>query len=275
MTAEACASAAAALDEIRHLGCPDYFDDQRFGSVVSGGEFIGRLMVRGDFEGALRLALAAPYEYDRAEQKKEKAILTAHWGDWPACKEKLPRGHARSLVDYLVHHPGDYRGTVARLRPELRGLYLSAYQSHLWNRMLAWTLRRHCRPEQLLPWHCGWARCRSSAPSTTNSKHASGRDPAAAVGPTAPRTSRSVRGGRAGRDGGGGAGIAELRVKGIRELFFSKGERPAAFVPSTVSCETADDERNAGRKKVVLRFELPRGCYATLIVKRIGHPSPG
>jgi tRNA pseudouridine13 synthase len=47
---------------------PNYFDDQRFGSVTGeGGEFIARLLVRGQFEAALRLALAAPYEYDRAE----------------------------------------------------------------------------------------------------------------------------------------------------------------------------------------------------------------
>src|SRR5262249_6680250 len=88
---------------------------------------------------------------DRREQKQEKQTLAAHWGDWARCKELLPRGHARSLVDYLRVHPGDFRGAAARLRPELRGLYLSAYQSHLWNRMLALWLRQHCRPEQLHP----------------------------------------------------------------------------------------------------------------------------
>src|SRR2546425_8917597 len=36
-----------------------------------------------------------------------------------------------------VHHPTDFKGALERLRPELRGLYLSAYQSYLWNRMLA------------------------------------------------------------------------------------------------------------------------------------------
>src|SRR5439155_6782762 len=96
------------------------------------------------------LALLEPYEYDRAEQKREKAILESHWGNWAVCKEQLPRGHARSLVDYLRTHPDDFRGAVARLRPDLRGLYLSAYQSHLWNRMLARWLQEHCASEQLL-----------------------------------------------------------------------------------------------------------------------------
>src|SRR5689334_8096334 len=142
--------ALRALDEVRADGVPNYFDDQRFGSVGPGQDFIARLLVLGRFEGALRLALAAPYEHDRAPQKEEKALLRAHWGDWAALKEKLPRGHARSLVDYLLHHPGDFRGAVARLRPELRGLYLSAYQSHLWNRMLARRVEESCRPDQVV-----------------------------------------------------------------------------------------------------------------------------
>ena len=140
------------LEEIAALGLPNYFDDQRFGSVSdTGGEFIGRLLVHGQFEEALKLALAAPYEHDRAEQKKEKRILNEHWGDWNTCKELLPRSHARSLADYLRVHPQDYRGAVARLRPELRGLYLSAYQSDLWNRILSLWLRQTVPAEALRP----------------------------------------------------------------------------------------------------------------------------
>ena len=104
---------------------------------VAGNDFVARHLVRGEFEAGLQLALAAPYEFDKAEQKREKAILRECWGNWPECKARLPRGHARSLVDYLVSHPTDFRGAVERLRPELQGLYLSAYQSYLWNGMLA------------------------------------------------------------------------------------------------------------------------------------------
>src|SRR5438445_4821896 len=130
LSPDALEKALAALAEVARTGLPNYFDDQRFGSVSGAGEaeeFVARLLVLGRFEDALRQALLAPYEFDRVEQKKEKSVLRACWGDWPACKERLPRGHARSLADYLVHHPGDFRGAVARLRPELRGLYLSAY----------------------------------------------------------------------------------------------------------------------------------------------------
>src|SRR5207244_2629999 len=113
-------------------------------------QFIAKLLVEGRFEDALKQALAAPYEFDNAEQKREKAILRQHWGDWPTCQAKLPRGDARDLISYLVPHPQDFRGAVARLRPDLRTLYMSAYQSYLWNRILAIWIRRACPPDTLI-----------------------------------------------------------------------------------------------------------------------------
>ena len=54
---------------------------------------------------------------------------------------RLPKGHGRSLIDYLVASPTGFQRRGGRLRPEFQGLYLSAYQSYLWNRMLAaWLL---------------------------------------------------------------------------------------------------------------------------------------
>src|SRR5262245_22374959 len=85
-----------ALEHVRRQGVPNYFDDQRFGSVRPDGDSVGRFLVLGQFEDALKLALAGPYEHDRAAQKKEKAILRDHWGDWKTLKAELPRGHARS-----------------------------------------------------------------------------------------------------------------------------------------------------------------------------------
>ena len=87
------------LSELAREGVPNYFDDQRFGSVSGeGGEFIARLLVQGRFEDALRLALTAPYEYDRAAAKEEKRLLREQWGDWPKLKDVLPRGCYATLI---------------------------------------------------------------------------------------------------------------------------------------------------------------------------------
>jgi tRNA pseudouridine13 synthase len=60
-----------------------------------------------------------------------------------------------------------------------------------------------------------------------------------------------------------------MQVRGVRELFFSKGERPALCQPEGLRLDTGPDDLNVGRQRLVLGFDLPRGCYATLIVKRL------
>src|SRR5262245_32695174 len=50
--------AGAVVDEaeaVRRDGVPNYFDDQRFGSVAGGQEFVAKLMVLGRHEEALKL----------------------------------------------------------------------------------------------------------------------------------------------------------------------------------------------------------------------------
>jgi tRNA pseudouridine13 synthase len=258
------------LEEVRRDRVPNYFDDQRFGSVDRQGEFVARLMVLGRYEEALRQALAAPYEYDRAAQKKEKTILRASWGRWAECKELLPKGHARSLVDYLAIHPNDFRGALARLRPDLRGMYVSAYQSHLWNRMLAWWLRQNCRPEQLIP-----VRLRlGEVPMHRDLEEAQSAALAALWLPLpGPRLSMESGDPRLAtlevvlREEG--VEREQLKLRGFREMFFSKGERAALCVPAYLHSRASADDEHPGKRKLTLGFELPRGSYATLIVKRI------
>ena len=71
-----------------------------------------------------------------------------------------------------------------------------------------------------------------------------------------------------------GLELRQMQVKGIRELFFSKGERAALCRPADLQCVDEDDEHHPGRRKLILRFELPRGSYATLLVKRLFNLTP-
>ena len=61
----------------------------------------------------------------------------------------------------------------------------------------------------------------------------------------------------------------QLKLKGSRKMFFSRGERAALCLPTGLTTQAEPDELHPGRSKLLLAFELPRGCYATLIVKRI------
>ena len=270
MSADDVRHAEAALAEVADTGLPNYFDDQRFGSVGDAHEFVAKEMVFGRFERALWLALAAPYEHDRAEAKREKETLRTLWGKWPECQAKLPKGHARSLVSYLSAHPTDFKGAVARLRPELQGLYLAAYQSYLWNRVLATWLHHNVSAPDLCDVELKLGRV--PAPVRVPSERRADWDtltlplPSARVKPVPgaawlPFVKEALR--------DEGLALAELKIKGMQKPFFSKGDRPACVRPAALSHESGTDELNAGRTKLALRFELPKGSYATMLVKRV------
>jgi tRNA pseudouridine13 synthase len=179
------------------------------------------------------------------------------------------------LVDYLVGHPTDFRGAVARLRPELRGLYLSAYQSYLWNRILAEWLKAHCPPQQLM-----LVKLRLGETPMYGALEGSAFQELAALSLPLPsaRAKLEANDERLGTIQTVLAAerlqMGQLKVKGIRELFFSRGERPALCLPAGLQHFWDEDERHAGKRKLKLAFELPRGSYATLLVKRIAADPP-
>jgi tRNA pseudouridine13 synthase len=174
------------------------------------------------------------------------------------------------LVDYLIHHPTDFRGAIERLRPELRGLYLSAYQSHLWNRMLAQWLRENVPPAHLVALRLtrGEAPAHRSLDSTTWEGLAALRLPLpSARHALEPDDVRAALMNRVLLEEGIDTG--RLKLRGLRRMFFSKGDRRALCLPANLEWETAPDELHPRRKKLMLRFQLSAGSYATLIVKRI------
>ena len=270
LTPEAADRAVAALNEVPRDGLPNYFDDQRFGSVGFEGGFIAHAWLLGDHERAFRLAVAEATPMDRPDARVEKTILRECWGDWPAAKARLDRSHSRSLVTYLVDHPTDFKGAFARIRRELRSLYFSAFQSHLWNLLLARLIVLETRPEQRveldfkvapLPIHrhldpdqarlLGEARLPLPASRTQLPPEGPIRELALAVASEM------------------GLAWEDIRVKGLKDVFFSKGDRAALFYPGDPSHDRGPDELYPGRTKLTIRFDLPKGAYATLVVKRV------
>jgi tRNA pseudouridine13 synthase len=256
------------LEPVRRWGVPNYFDDQRFGSLRgTDGEFIGRALVRGDNEKALRLALASPAGEDRKKVRDTKILLRDRWGDWKGLKADLPPGVERTVAAYLADHPGAYGFAFELLDDNLRILYVSAYQSWIWNRLLAEVVR--------------------ALPETFEVAYAAGRhvffrslDPAAhdrlaelaipLVTPTqafqgeaATILARILA--------EEGVEPRMFRLKKLRKTFFGKGLRRALMAPAGLRASSGPDELNRGRTKATLSFELPKGSYATVLLKRLFH----
>src|SRR5262249_22817856 len=61
----------------------------------------------------------------------------------------------------------------------------------------------------------------------------------------------------------------DLRIKHLKDIFLSKGSRPCLFFPQHLRCQAEADILHPGRRALRLWFELPKGSYATILVKRI------
>jgi tRNA pseudouridine13 synthase len=257
------------LESVGREGLPNCFDDQRFGSLGESGDFVARAWCLGDYERALWLALAEANPHDRPRDREQKRLLREYWGEWPRLKEVLAPSHRRSIATYLADRPGDFRGAIARVRADLRSLYLAAFQSELWNQLLAEFLRRQLRPAQLVGIESGGRDrlfYRDLEPAQVEALRTVKLPlPAARTRIDDPEL-RSLA-----EDVVGRAGLEwrQLRVKYPRDSFFSKGERPAVFFPASLRHQISPDELYSGRSKVTLAFDLPRGCYATILVKRL------
>lgn len=274
MSAGEIQHAAAAVESVRLTGLPNYFDDQRFGSLGLSGEWIAREWCLGNWERALWLALADPHEHDPAADKQQKQLLRDMWGRWPECQQALDRSSRRSIVTYMSDkvksgRDPDYRGALARISVDLRGLYLSAWQSALWNRLLTRFLQVRCESAVLDPFVL------LSGPGVFP------RQLPDAVREALRHTELPLPCARIDRPEGligdlldavladEKIELRQIRVKYPRDSFFSKGLRKAVVAPEGLQCEVAEDELSPGRQKLTLSFSLPRGSYATILVKRI------
>lgn len=277
MTVEEVEQAKVAAEDVRRDGLPNYFDDQRFGSLGISGEWIARPWCLGNWERTLWLALADPHRDDRSGDKKQKAILRDHWGRWVECKQALDRSHRRSIVTFLADKEAagkqiDFRGAFCNLNVDLRGLYLSAFQSALWNRMLTRRLTENASPDSIIPFELksGPACFVTSFLSPWNNSDVPPLEdelplPSARGKLEEGRTLDLLNAVVAEE----GLEKRQLRVKYPRDSFFSKSTRKTVIAIPELDFESDDDELYPKRQKVKLAFDLPRGSYATILVKRL------
>jgi tRNA pseudouridine13 synthase len=258
-------SAADRAERYARTGIPNYFDDQRFGSARSTGEFPAEALCRGDAERALWLLLAAWSREDSSEVKKNRRLVSEHWRNWPVLKSKLGKSSERAIVTYLCDHPDDFTGAFDRLSESLCGIILAAFQSLLWNEVLSSLVRSRCtshwtyhgryddtaffdpEPDVVRPVE------KLVVPMPHRSTKSGDADVTAALGEALTRH---------------GLTPASFRLRGLKKTYFWRGERGAvARVTGFSRPETAVDELDRKRHALKLRFTLPSGAYATMFIK--------
>ena len=139
----ACSDAAgrfaAITEQIQQLkGVPNYFGVQRFGDTRPVTHKVGEAIVRGNLEQAVFTYLALPFsgELERTREARER-LWENH--DIPAALKEFPEylRYELAMLNYLVEYPADYAHAFDVLSINLKRLFVHAYQSYLFNRILS------------------------------------------------------------------------------------------------------------------------------------------
>jgi tRNA pseudouridine13 synthase len=124
-------------------GFPNFYGVQRFGAHRPITHVVGRHLVRGD-PGAACWAYLTQVGPNEDEECAAARTGLASTRDVRAALRDFPKalGHERTMLDHLLHHPGDDVGALARLPFNLRLMFVHAFQGLLFNLVLSERLRR-------------------------------------------------------------------------------------------------------------------------------------
>ncbi|KAA8922605.1 tRNA pseudouridine(13) synthase TruD [Thermoplasma sp.] len=120
-------------------GFPNYFGQQRFGSRRRNTHDVGRLIVMGRYEDAVRLYIYDD-RYDTEDYRKDFVETL----DYARALDQFPKTlrFERSIIGYYADHR-TFRGAFDALPKNLAIMFVHAYQSYLFNRMLSLRIERY------------------------------------------------------------------------------------------------------------------------------------
>ena len=123
---------------VQQKGVPNYFGVQRFGDTRPVTHKVGEALARGKIEEAVYIYLALPFsgEPERTREARERLWVSR---DIPSSLKDFPEylHHELAMLNYLVEHPGDYAHSFDVLSVNLKRLFVHAYQSYLFNKILS------------------------------------------------------------------------------------------------------------------------------------------
>lgn len=255
------------LEAVKTCGCPNYFDDQRFGGYDARFGFMAEHLLQRRYAEALKACLCSTHPEDKKPEKERKRGFAEHWGDWQACRRMAAAPFERAAFSRLAQRSGDYIPLLQRIPREDWSMAVSAFQSFLWNELARRLLQAQKLAARIFTGAAGnywfYDRPAPEALRALDSLILPTPDARAAM-PTA-LAARLYDGLLAERN------LTRplfTRLK-VPQAFFKSVGRKFVLKPQTASARTAEDELYPGRTKLQLRFTLPRGGYATMIIKRL------
>jgi|GEM_PF-788104 tRNA pseudouridine13 synthase len=263
------------LDEIKNLitkyGVPNYFDSQRFGSVINN-EFIIKHVIKKNYEKAVKIYLTSYLKSEPKRIKDEKRMILLKWSNLDDITIKTS-DLSRVIDEYKKNR--SWLDAYRKIPKHLREIYVNAYQSFLWNECLKQLLKKYVDKNHVynVEYSVG------SLIFFTELKKTEIDDipryfPTLSPDVKVPETEQDIVEYVLHREN---IKLQELDIKKETGNFFKARQRQTIIKPDYITISNPEsDELNSKesrrRYKITVKFKLPQGSYATLITKRLfGH----
>lgn len=227
--------------KIKKSGCLNYFGEQRFGSGNTA--LIGKEIIKGRFEQAAKYMIT--YSEDKNKVAKEaREFAKKHWGNWGDILAQMPKflGLEKAVLNQLVQVPTDFAGALRKLPKPVRRMYVHGYQSWIFNKALEKIKDKKFTKTKKLP--------------VPGFETKLGNDKFSKAIKEILMEENVV--------------LEEFRCTRMPELASAGSERSALFFPEKLKIGKLEkDELNNKKYKLKLSFELPKGDYATVLIKEL------
>lgn len=258
------------LSEISKYGFPNYFDDQRFGSVEDENEFIGEKIVKKHYNGALKLYFTVIHPEDKKEEKERKRRIFELWGNFaeilPYCKTKTEKDIIKTLMKGKSRH---YLIEAVNLIPKDElSMFFSTYQSYIWNRALTQILPDYVDLLKPVKGKIMNYLIYGEIPDMNLKKLKNLQIPTVSsripyVNDFVNQIILSILEEREVK-------VSDFNLKKVKNAFYKSFLRPAIVFPDELwFSDFEKDEFYEGFCKIKLKFRLPPGSFATMLVKSL------
>ncbi|MBK9119273.1 MAG: tRNA pseudouridine(13) synthase TruD [Phycisphaerales bacterium] len=262
--------ARAALARLTAQGVPNYFGEQRFGYRGDTWE-IGRALVAGNPDEAMDLILGRPGPADHGTIRRAREDYDA--GRYEEAVQHWPRmfRNERQALRAIANNKGKKRRGLWAYDRSAKAFFVSSFQSYLFNEVVRTRL-----PHGLGQLWLGDLACRHGPNAVFRVEDVAREQPRAdsfEISPTGPLFGYRMT------EAQGAAGEMEaavLKAAGLtldrfhQEGVRTKGARRALrFRPADTELTLGADLRGP---YLQLGFTLPRGCYATALLRELFRP---
>lgn len=228
------------LEELQKKGVPNFFGSQRFGSRRPNTHLVGKEIIKGDIEKALQSFVGNPYPTESEQLQLARGLFDK--GELKSAISEFPDKfhYERSVVQALIEGKSKFDAFMVIPR-RLRQLFVHAYQSWLFNRVLGIRL----------------GKLKPMEGDILNRKGM----------PTGPIYGYevSLAGGKPGEIEKEVLEKEEIKLEDFKcpvlpELASKGLRRPLTF--ELLDCGVSHDP-------LTLKFTIPKGCYATTVLREV------